>query len=617
MNKLLKKIIAYTLLLALTLSVLMTVGCSKPVEATLSGWVYASEPVSGAALSVYDTSGKQIFKARNLTVDEQGAIFIGTENKLPSDFRIVAEGGTQNDKELDAKLSADVRGYDEQKHTIYINITTTLISAYLDKNTKISFADATLAVKKFLEIPESIDLPSGTQLSSEYFNNAQFLKEAEKNGGINLFIEKLLTEMEGEGTHPFQEALPLQGGAASWIATTLAEGAVSYVGGELMGWGLDKAGISFGEEDHTAEELAKIQEGMAEMKAEMAEMSIKLDAISYKLDNIVSQLKDMLKQITHQNALSDYGNRVLQLNDLISSIYSIRRDLNNFIMNPPAKPEATRQSLINRIESKIIDRADVIHNQLVGLAGEKPLITLWREIVYEDRYLDSDDYNKVKSQYDFFRNYQDAILLLQIEYYHATEGETGQNAAIIMDCIDRYTTHLEQQEALLALPIEENIVVDTKWDGMYYSQNIELGSPGGLYTLVGKTKKDVIDYISELAGDNYAGYNDWKVLNYDSIGALIENHIVDRTPWNWSEFMVNQGWPGVKVNGATVIPFYYAYNNSKPNSNPKFVYMLYDSSHFKKIFDYPDAGVKNTSFNMIMVYRKVTAKDYGYEHLQK
>lgn len=297
----------------------------------------------------------------------------------------------------------------------------------------------------------------------------------------------------------------------------------------------------------------------------------------------------------------------------VLSVYTIRRDLNNFIMNPPAKPEETRKSLINRIESNIIDRADVIHNQLVGLAGEKPLITLWREIVYEDRYLDSNDYNKVKSQYDFFRNYQDAILLLQVEYYHATEGETGQNSAIIMDCIDRYKKHIEQQEALLTLPIEKNTVVDTKWDGIYYSENIELGKSDGSYLLTGKTKNQVTKDMSELAGANYAGFNDWKVLDYDSIGALIENHREGRSPWCWSEFMVNQGWPGVKVNYTTIIPFF----NFQGKSNV--AYYQNDGRHFKLLEYYPEAGFKNLGkvFSMIMVYRKVTAKDYGYEHLQK
>jgi hypothetical protein len=54
------------------------------------------------------------------------------------------------------------------------------------------------------------------------------------------------------------------------------------------------------------------------------------------------------EKITHQQALSDYGIRVLQVNDLISSIKTIRRDLNAFILNPGKDPEPMRQALISR-----------------------------------------------------------------------------------------------------------------------------------------------------------------------------------------------------------------------------------------------------------------------------
>jgi hypothetical protein len=191
----------------------------------------------------------------------------------------VAEGGTLYGEFFDAALSADIRGYQADTDTIYVNPATTIVSAYLDKNPSIDYAGATLAVKRFLEIPESVDLPSGTQLSSETFNISQFLREAGDNGGIHSFIQTLLVEMEAGQTHPFQEPSGLQG-VASGLAVALAEGAAGYVGGELMGWGLDKAGINFGEEDHTEEELQKINEGMAEMKVELAKISVQLDAIS-------------------------------------------------------------------------------------------------------------------------------------------------------------------------------------------------------------------------------------------------------------------------------------------------------------------------------------------------
>lgn len=600
-----KKLFACTCAVLLTLTCMMAVGCGR-TDRTLIGWVYAGTPVSSMTMSVYDTNGNMVIKSDSISVDEQGAIFIESSQKLPSDFRIVAEGGMLNGEEFSARLSADIRGYRAESDTIYVNPATTMASAYRDKLPQASVAEAADVVKGFLEIPESFELGSGAHLSSEHFNISQFLDEARDNGGVNAFIEKLLAEMAADKTHPFQEPLPLQG-AGAWLAKTLAEGAVSYVGGELMGWGLETAGINFGEEDHTAEELANIQAGMAEMKAEMAQMNMKLDAISTQLKNIKTQLEQMLKQITHQQALSEYGNRVEQLDNLISSINMIRRDLNNFVHNPPSDPEPARQRLIDRIQANIIDHADVIHSKLVGQSGEKPLLTLWREIVYEDRFLDSDDYDKVKAQFDLFKQYQDSILLLQVEYYHAIETAPGENKEIILDCIKNYESHIEQQEALLARPIEKYTVIDTRYDVMYYSENIELGKPASTFQIADKSKSQVKSYMSEFAGSAYAGSDQWKPLN-NVLGTLVNDHSFSKEQYFLSDYLIARGWPGTSVHLVTVVPFFI------PDGNLR--YLLYSSTHFKTVIDYPEAGLDKPGLALIMAYRQVTAKDYGYEHLK-
>lgn len=616
LSKPLKKMTSCSLLMVLLLSLMMAAGCNKNDESTLSlsGWVYANEPISNATLSVYDTSGKQILKSKKFTVNEQGSILIGTKVKLPSDFRIVAEGGTQNGKKFEGKLSADVRQYNSEATTIYINPVTTIVSTYLDKHSEANLENASLTVKKFLEIPEYFDLASGTQLSSEYFNNAQFLAEASENGGLNAFIDRLLGEMEAGKTHPFKEELPLQG-AGTWIATNLASGAASYVGGQLMGWGLSKAGVDFGK-DHTEEQLKDISKGMEDMKKEINKMSIQMDSLHKKLDNIQKEIEELFKKMNRENDFRSYSERLSNFHALISSVDSIRRDLNIFINNPPKNPDPMRERLINRIENEIINQGDTIHNELVAVSGGKPLLTLWREIVYEDRYLDYYDYSRVKAQYDYFKSYQEYILLLQVEYYHATEEEEGDNIEYIMACINSYEDHIKKQEALLPLPIEDKMVVDTKWDGMYYSDSIEFGKEGSSYGITGKTIDQVKADMVELVDRNYGGFSDWKLLNYDYIGALIENHKADRDVRNWSEFLISQGWPGVVVEGSTVVPFYYVTAQSN-NPNPRLVYLYYDKSQFKKIHDMPNKVSQKADFAMLMAYRKIEPEAYGYEHLKK
>lgn len=600
---------------------MLLAGCAREEttdsEKALAGWVYANEPVSSAELSIYNTKGEQILEGESIVANELGAIVLAT-GKLPSDFQITAQKGKLNGKAFDAVLRADVRGFDAESDTIYINFATTLVSTYIDKNPEVTLDEATLSIKTFLELPEWFDLASGTQLSGEHFNNAQFLTEANQNGGVNSFMDKLLAEMEAGKTHPFKEELLTSIG--STIAMELGKGAASYVGGELMGWGLSKAGIDLSN-DHTAEDLAEIKKGMQEMQSKLSEMSIQLGAISTQLKNIQNQLKDMLRQITHQQALSEYAGRVAQINSLISSVDTIQRDLNHFVANPPANPEKTRQSLINRIENSIVDNADTIHNYLVGLAGEKSLITLWREIVYEDRFLDSYDYARVKAQYDFFKQHQETILLLRVEYYHALEEKPGDNEKIIMDCIEHFNSQMEQQEKLLSLPIEKYTVVDTKWNIMFYSENIEFAKADSSFSATDKTREEVFNYMEELAKANYAGYSDWEALDDDYFGALYTEFKPEILNKTWPEYLISSGWPGKTV-PITIVPFK---NYHDTPYFPKASFMFF-GSRSKRFTAYPAEGynLKSDEVHYILMAARWISKDhltaakmFGYEHLKK
>jgi hypothetical protein len=119
----------------------------------------------------------------------------------------------------------------------------------------------------------------------------------------------------------------------------------------------------------------------------------------------------------------------------------------------------------------------VIHNLLVGLAGEKPLLTLWREIVYEDRYLDWYDYGKIKSQFDFFRQWQEAILLLQVEYYHAMESEPGQNTAIIWTVSTISTNNWKSRNRSFALRSRSILWSTQSGIGCSTPRTLNLASP--------------------------------------------------------------------------------------------------------------------------------------------
>jgi len=64
--------------------------------------------------------------------------------------------------------------------------------------------------------------------------------------------------------------------------------------------------------------------------------------------------------------------------------------------------------------------------------------------------------------------------------------------------------------------------------------------------------------------------------------------------------------PWSRNSGPTVVPLV----------NPDLQYLAYDSNLFQKVLDYPNAGLAEPGFAMIMVYRPVTAQAYGYGHLK-
>jgi hypothetical protein len=292
--------------------------------------------------------------------------------------------------------------------------------------------------------------------------------EAEQNGGINEYIDQLLPLMDKESLS-FKSSLTK--GATSFIAENLAKGAVSYVGGELMGWGLKKIGVNLSG-DHTAEEIAEINKGLSEMQSEMKQISTELVKIEGKLDTIISGIREL----SHKIDMSGYDTRIGQMENLISAISQLRSDLTYYVTDPPtANLDSQRERLVNRIENNIIDSASVIHNQLTGVSGQKPLLELWTEIVYQNSYLDADDYEKIETQFEYFRKLQEYILVLQVEYYHAIESADGDSYNKVMDCIKTYEDNIKKQLELLPLPIPENAVIYTRQDLMFYSEDIVIG----------------------------------------------------------------------------------------------------------------------------------------------
>ena len=326
------------------------------------------------------------------------------------------------------------------------------------------------------------------------------------------------------------------------IATELGKGAASYIGGQLMGWGLKEAGIGF--EDATQEQLNKMNE--------------KLDQISRQLSDLEDKLDDVVSQISKQILDSEYNTRVGQMSDFIGHITSIRDELNRFINNPvknnPELLEKSRQEIISNIKNHLISNENLIHNQLIGVGSQESLIKVFsRAVKLNHRFVTSKDSEKVTTMYEYFEAVQTSMLELMVEYYHAI-GEGGENTNNIDRIISTYDSNIAAQKKLLLQPVPEDIVIDTKLNLMIYN---------GFHMIVIKatdwTFKILLPapYYANVEGSVSAvtkmsynhGYKDWRLLDFDELNSWFN----DSRNQSILSYLNNSGWDTPTLNNQSII----------------------------------------------------------------
>ncbi len=528
---------------------------AEDIESILYGWVSAGEPVAGAKLTIHDRNGNTVYQGDTAVSTETGAFRIAVKN-LPLEFRIVSQGGRHMGEAFESTLMADYANVDSGNESIYINAATTMVSKYLDANPGATFDEAVTSVKDILDLPEWINIGTGLRQSSEYFNYYTFLSEASTYGGIDGYVDYILATGE---PHPFKSDMPMLQSPAGTVATALAKGAATHLGGELMGWGLSKAGIDFGNEDLTAEQLERIEEGMLQMQNEMK-------VISAKLDNIIAQLNALEQQldaIRRQALESEYNQRADRLNTLQSHVAGIQRDLAAFVNNPT---ETKRQSLMESIREKIIYEDLSVHSLLAGGSGAKGLLQLYSEVIYSNRFISLDDYRLIKMHFEQVHRLQESLLLLQVEYYHAMEYDSQ----FIIDLIESHNGRITTQTGIPKAPIPANVVIDTNSHVMYYVEHPVTRSDDGAFATLPHYLMPLRIYFEmpefehrwEIADrwneEAKLGFRDWQFLcmipkGPGGVGEFLDGLKSDSSE-NVMDYLEGRGWPPML--DAMVIDFF-------------------------------------------------------------
>lgn len=506
--------------LSVVFSLLVFTGCrDSGKESVIKGWVSTGEPLAGAQLYILDSNGEKVWESNEPATGDTGSFILEIKN-LPDDFRIIAEGEMGNERTRSVRLTADYRGFDCETDIIYINVPSTMVSAYIDKNPDAGIEEAKEAVAAKLNLPVWVEPGKDTHTTGKYFSYDVFMDKADGFENLSSYIDHL---SESGDTHSFKEteAEEMLQGIGGTIATSLAKGAASYVGTELTGWALKEMGIGF--KDATQDQLNQLQAQM--------------DRISGQIDQMRSEMKEYYERLKNQIDKSSYNTRVGQI-DIIDPIMSIKEDMDLLASNPYDNKDKKllddlKEGIKTAIQNDILTHVDEIHNQLVGVGGQEPLLKLWSNIIKNrNRFLSYEDSMLVQNQYEYFRQLQEYILLLQVEYFHAI-GEEGDNIPRIEAALEKYDNNITEQQKLILKPIPEGLVICiyNEYGGNMYT------TPVKMYPM----EEDIRKLAASYHYDQHLGYDKWMHMEHEQyLKYLLEN--CGGSSETFTERLLLKGW---------------------------------------------------------------------------
>jgi hypothetical protein len=478
------------------------VGDVGSVEYVL-GWIdcgelsaEASNYSSGADIFIYDAEGALLNDASIAVRSNPSGSFVVPISDVPDTFSVVAENAWCVDAEAAqfksngqsfkaapatstkpyfvGQLKAEIRDYDPEDDILYINPVTTLLATYLERYPEVTYEEAQSEVKRFLEIPEAVDLAHAPDLAELHFSMAQFLAEVEELGSAESLLEGCMAEMQADplATHPFYSHAVSESvgfgatGLIDFVAGKLASGALSKVGGEGLGWLLSSIGLNI---DPTAQAIEEMKQDLKEIKDMLVNLSALHKAETDKLSKEIAQ--------------SDYNTAIRALdNSIISHINEAFEELNSLAEYvdkpekvPPSEMLRKKNALMGELNSKVCHKFDLIHNNQVGIAGAEGLIRLWSYIVAgQHRFLGPKDSERMRAQFDYFDALQLSQFALCIEYKHAN----GESEVFLQELVDKYFEHRTAQKAMLPTPIPEKALVETRTRLMISPYTIWEDAPG-------------------------------------------------------------------------------------------------------------------------------------------
>ncbi|OPY11569.1 MAG: hypothetical protein A4E69_02773 [Syntrophus sp. PtaB.Bin138] len=556
--------------------------------AYLDGYISGKTDVSAAALKVTNASNGYVHAEKAPATSDYGA-FMLTVNELPYEFRVVSSGGTEEGTSVDYKLMAHFVGFNPAKDRIYVNLATTLVCVYLNRNTDNTLAEATTAVKTFLDIPDEVDIGEGLHNNNKYFSPSKFMAQAAANGGVDAFMEILVDEMsQGPAAkHPFVASSMLagDGGAiAACAGTSMAEaarnGAIAWGAGFALNKGMGALFPGTG----------------APTKADLNELKGMLTQIQTQLTQLSYEIASAKTEINAEIVKSEYNIGTMQLADYVSLVENTFIDLKKEIQKDPATlTSAERTQRINTINAKLKTIGDKIEPFLGSLHkklhGDGTLDAQGLYKIYADkikaqkRFLSKANYqDKVKTLFLYFNQLETTALYLAVEYYHAND--------LSQTIVDTHTEQLgTDSKAELdwynsVKHMTGQLLLDTRQKLMIYEGDYipDIKTKAPIYA----TRLNAGSHIDTMNYQQWAGFNDWRKTTTAEVTGFCGGQRDCRA------YLESQGWYapvprgmyfGTSEVGMKSEIINWIFGKRPTEVRKTFSYKVYDTSGAQRYFD--------------------------------
>jgi hypothetical protein len=396
---------------------------------------FINEPLANADVAVFSADGRLLFWKANAT--NRRGIYPAKVANLPPDFRVVVIADANwpfNRSDLRALglvvLSADVRNYNPANDTVYVNPVTTMVTGLLLRNPGLHLPQAQARVRQFLGMPANASLGAalreGTRYHSAYFSESAFLKEANRHGGLLIFVETLLNKMldNPRSVHRFPSTA-LQsgsGGIASFIGEKLASGALSWAAGQGLGWVAKSAGLT--QPGATAEQIMQLQQS--------------LDDLQSSVDQLSTQLAQATQQILNELTKTQYNTIATQAVGLAAKVNVAEQNVAYYADGCPPLPEDGAPQAVGSVSADwCASQAALIQSQLSDIeingayeqlanwlldtqtVGFKGMIHLFSQSAGASvRFFRPADSTRVQNMFDYWDAVETQAANLKVELWH-------------------------------------------------------------------------------------------------------------------------------------------------------------------------------------------------------